>query len=145
MWLIIRYGVYEMLEYLSTFCNFYVYSHGFREYIMTILDVLDPEEEFFKNREYTVIAPKNPEEQRMMNSHRKRFIDFRDPNDRTKPLFSSADLQRTLFLDDQYLAIHDKSHLVLSKKFLKFSDSAPFANQDKRTNWDNYQYPIETT
>jgi hypothetical protein len=80
-----------------------------------------------------------------MNSHRKRFIDFRDPNDTTKPLFSPADLARTLFFDDQYLAIHDKSHLVMSKKFLKFADSAPFANQDRKNNWNNYQYPMETS
>lgn len=78
MWLIVRYGVHEMLQYLSTFCNFYVYSHGFKEYIMAILNIIDPEEKFFKNREYTVVAPKDQEEQRMMNFNRKRFTDFRD-------------------------------------------------------------------
>lgn len=62
MWLIVRYGVYEMLAYLSTFCNFYVYSHGFREYILAILDIIDPDEVYFKNREFTVIAPRNKEE-----------------------------------------------------------------------------------
>ena len=142
MWLIVRYGVQEVLQYLSTFCNFYVYSHGFKEYILAILSIIDPEEKFFKNREYTVVAPKDQEEQRMMNFNRKRFTDFRDHNDRTKQLFSPEDLGRTLILDDQYCAIHDKPHLVMSKKFLKFSDSAPFANQEKRNHWNNYQYPM---
>ena len=57
MWLIVRYGVKEMLEYLSTFCDFYVYSHGFKEYIMAILEQIDPDEKYFKNRDYTVVAP----------------------------------------------------------------------------------------
>ena len=59
MWLIVRYGVKEALDFLSTFCNFYVYSHGFQEYIDTILDKIDPEQRWFKNREKTVLAPKN--------------------------------------------------------------------------------------
>ena len=142
MWLIVRFGVHEMLEYLSSFCNFYVYSHGFKEYIMEILNKIDPEEKYFKNREQTVVAPKDQVEQQMMNLNRKRFTDFRDLGDRTKPLFSAEDLDRTLVIDDQYCAIHDKAHLVMSKKFLKFSDKAPFASRDKRANWSNYQYPM---
>lgn len=37
MWLVLRYGVIEMLDYLSTFCDFFVYSHGFHDYITIIL------------------------------------------------------------------------------------------------------------
>ena len=43
MILIVREGVYEMLEYLAPFCTFFVYSHGLREYIERILDIIDPE------------------------------------------------------------------------------------------------------
>ena len=57
--LIVRYGVKEMLELLSTFCDFFVYSHGLKVYIMAILEQIDPDEKYFKNREYTVIAPDN--------------------------------------------------------------------------------------
>ena len=142
MWLIVRYGVREMLDYLSTFCNFYVYSHGFKEYIMEILNKIDPEEKYFKNREQTVVAPHDQVEQQTMNRNRKRLLDFRDPSDRTKALFSTEDLDRTLIIDDQYCAIHDKAHLVMSKKFLKFYDSAPYATRDKKANWSNYQYPL---
>ena len=59
MWLIVRYGVYEMLDYLQTFSNFYVYSHGFHHYIENILKLIDPDEKYFKDRENTVIAPKD--------------------------------------------------------------------------------------
>lgn len=55
----VRHGVHELLEFLNTFCTFYVYSHGMKEYIMKILEVLDPDEKYFKNREQTVIAPIN--------------------------------------------------------------------------------------
>lgn len=88
MWLIVRIGVPEMLQYMSTFCNFYVYSHGFKEYILAILNIIDPEEKYFKNREVTVLAPKDHEEQRYMNVSRKKFIDFKDVNDKTKTIFS---------------------------------------------------------
>ena len=47
MWLVVRFGVYEMLDYLNTFCNFYVYSHGLKEYIAEILKAIDPEEKYF--------------------------------------------------------------------------------------------------
>ena len=59
MWLIVRYGVFELLDYLNTFCNFYVYSHGFHTYIKEILNKIDPDEKYFKNREQTVITPKD--------------------------------------------------------------------------------------
>jgi hypothetical protein len=60
MWLIIRYGVPQALEYLSKFCNFYVYSHGLSHYIDEILKLIDPNEKYFKNREFTVLAPETP-------------------------------------------------------------------------------------
>ena len=37
MWLIVRYNVPQMLQYLHDFCTFYVYSHGLYEYVMAIL------------------------------------------------------------------------------------------------------------
>jgi len=40
--LVIRQGALEMLEYLSLFCNLYVYSHGLRGYIIEILEQIDP-------------------------------------------------------------------------------------------------------
>ena len=42
MWIILRFGVIEMLDYLSTFCNLYVYSLGIKSYIYSILDIIDP-------------------------------------------------------------------------------------------------------
>lgn len=74
----------------------------------------------------------------MMNYNRKRFTDFKDQFDKSKPLFSPEDLKKTLILDDQYCAIFDKPHLVMSKKFLKFSESAPNADRSKRSHWNNY-------
>ena len=62
MWLVVRYGVCEMLDYLKTFCNFYVYSHGLHEYIGEILKSLDPDEVYFKDRKNTVIAPRDSQE-----------------------------------------------------------------------------------
>ena len=56
---IVREGVQEMLDFLSEFCNFYVYSHGLKEYILKVLNVLDPDQKYFKNRERTVLAPKD--------------------------------------------------------------------------------------
>ncbi len=41
--LVIRQYVPEMLAFLSQFCTFYAYSHGLREYVLKILDQLDPE------------------------------------------------------------------------------------------------------
>lgn len=48
-----------MLEFLSEFCEFYVYSHGVLEYVLKILAILDPEEKYFKERNLRVIAPKD--------------------------------------------------------------------------------------
>jgi hypothetical protein len=57
-----------------------------------------------------------------MVMNRKKFSDFRDPDDYSKPLFSPAQLEKTLIIDDQYCAIADKDHLIMSKKFLQFVD-----------------------
>lgn len=92
MWLIIRHGVPEALEYLSEFCNFFVYSHGLKHYIKGILELIDPNEKFFKNREVTVIAPANMEQQRAFVNNQKSIRDYRHPDDQNKCLFSEADI-----------------------------------------------------
>lgn len=43
MWLVVRFGVPQALEYLSTFCTFYVYSHGLHHYVSEILNLIDPD------------------------------------------------------------------------------------------------------
>ena len=136
-----------MLEYLSSFCDFYVYSHGLKSYIMVILEQIDPDCKYFKNRDYTVLAPKPPyseipigvsrsklapidsKEQKIMMAKKKRFTDFRDPKDGSKALFSKDELNRTLILDDQFLAIHDKDRLIISKKFLRFASDCTYVKQ----------------
>jgi hypothetical protein len=57
-----------------------------------------------------------------MVNNRKKFSDFKDPDDPSIPLFSQAELEKTLIIDDQYCAIADKDHLIMSKKFLQFVD-----------------------
>ena len=52
-----------MFEFLEPFCTFYVYSHGLRNYIDKILDVLDPGMRYFRERHERVIAPRNQQEQ----------------------------------------------------------------------------------
>ena len=42
MTLVIRQGVDEMLEFLSQFCNLFAYSHGQKDYVLKILDLVDP-------------------------------------------------------------------------------------------------------
>ena len=76
-----------------------------------------------------------------MVNNRKKFSDFRDPDDNSKPLFSKEELEKTLIIDDQYCAIFDKEHLVMSKKFLQFSDIVPYAPPQRKIHWQNYQYP----
>ena len=76
MWIIIRYGAHEALDYLSSFCNLYVYSHGLRFYVEEILKKLDPEENFFKNLENTVRAPKTKMEQENYFNKGKGINDF---------------------------------------------------------------------
>lgn len=62
--------------------------------------------------------------------------------DRSKPLFSQEDLNKTFIIDDQYLAISDKENLLMSKKFLMCAFQAPFANNNNRQSWFNFQYPL---
>ena len=67
MWIIVRFGVLEMLEFLSSYCNLYVYSLGIKAYIFAILDIIDPDSKYFKDREATVVCPENKKEQLMMH------------------------------------------------------------------------------
>ena len=60
MTLVVREGIQEMFEFLQPFCTFYVYSHGLKSYIDLILDKIDPDQRFFKNRHERVVAPLNP-------------------------------------------------------------------------------------
>jgi len=83
MWLIVRYGVKEALEYLSTFCTFYVYSHGLHHYISEILKLIDPEEKYFQERKTRVLAPHDQNEQRKFTDGGKKLTDFRNPQDRS--------------------------------------------------------------
>ena len=64
---------------------------------------------------------------------KKRFSDFK--NDDGSMMF---DFSKTLIVDDQYLAIFDKDHLIMSKKFLKFTDIAPSVPKEKMDNWSTY-------
>ena len=59
MTLVVREGIQEMFEFLEPFCTFYVYSHGLKSYIEMILDKIDPQQKFFKERHERVIAPKD--------------------------------------------------------------------------------------
>ena len=79
MWIVVRYGVPEMLEYLHTFCNFFVYSHGLKSYVEEILKKLDPENKYFLDREKNFIAPIDTNMQNLMNQNRKSMNDFKDP------------------------------------------------------------------
>ena len=57
MCLVIRPGVIEMLERLSQFCTLFAYSHGLKDYVLKILEKVDPEQKYFKERERRVLAP----------------------------------------------------------------------------------------
>jgi hypothetical protein len=59
MILVVRQGVHEMLHFLSQFCTIYAYSHGVKEYIMKILDKIDPDQLYFQQRHERVLAPEN--------------------------------------------------------------------------------------
>jgi hypothetical protein len=99
MWIVVRYGVPEMLEYLHTFCNFYVYSHGLKSYVHEILKKLDPENKYFTDREKTFLAPVDAKMQNEMNQNRKSMTDFKDPKTGLN-LFSQEDLDKTFIIDD---------------------------------------------
>ena len=73
----------------------------------------------------------------MVNNH-KRLVDFLDPNDKARPLFDEKEIDKCIFIDDQYVAIHDKDHLILSKKFLKYSENCVRAPLLKRKGWNNF-------
>ena len=79
MWIVVRFGVPEMLSYLHTFCNFYVYSHGLKPYVEKILEILDPDQKFFQDREKTFLAPIDQSKQMEMNRNRKSMTDFKNP------------------------------------------------------------------
>eukprot|EP00353_Schmidingerella_taraikaensis_P013096 CAMPEP_0185572736 /NCGR_PEP_ID=MMETSP0434-20130131/4609_1 /TAXON_ID=626734 ORGANISM="Favella taraikaensis, Strain Fe Narragansett Bay" /NCGR_SAMPLE_ID=MMETSP0434 /ASSEMBLY_ACC=CAM_ASM_000379 /LENGTH=99 /DNA_ID=CAMNT_0028188715 /DNA_START=505 /DNA_END=804 /DNA_ORIENTATION=+ len=96
----------EMFEFLEPFCTFYVYSHGLRGYIDKILEHLDPEQRFFKERHERVLAPRNPQEQHSMRDNGKSFRDFLKVGNPSAYLFTEAELERTIIIDDQYMAIH---------------------------------------
>ena len=100
MTLVVRDGIQAMFEFLEPFCTFYVYSHGLKNYIDLILEKIDPDHRFFKERHERVLAPLNSEEQHMMRQNSKSFTDFRKPGNKSQCLFTPAELQRTLIIDD---------------------------------------------
>ncbi len=100
MTLVVREGVYEMLEYLASFCNLYAYSHGLKDYILGILNIIDPYEKFFVRRSERVVAPVDSEEQLAFITRGKGFKDFVNPLDPCKCLFSESELQRCILIDD---------------------------------------------
>lgn len=106
MTLVMREGIEEMFEFLEPFCTFYVYSHGLRGYIDKILDFIDPQQRYFKNRHERVLAPHNQPEQNYMRHTGKSFRDFKKLHNKKECVFTEADLERTIIIDDQYLAIH---------------------------------------
>lgn len=109
MVLVVRQGTRELLDFLSKFCTLYVYSHGVKEYIMKILDILDPEEIYF-DRKSRVLAPENQVEQLRFKENGKSITD----------VVPKSELCRTLIIDDQYAVIKDPNNLLMSKKFMKY-------------------------
>lgn len=75
-WVIERFSLQETLQYLKTFCEFYVYSHGLRDYVLAILRVIDPHQKYFRDYDHTVIAPLDPAEQQAFNEKKKCFKHF---------------------------------------------------------------------
>jgi len=74
----VRTGVKEMLEHLAGFCKLYAYSHGIKSYIMEVLKGLDPHEIYFKDRDVTVLAPRDAAEQRQFSEKGKGIRDYVD-------------------------------------------------------------------
>jgi hypothetical protein len=89
MIVVIREGVRDVLAYLNQFCEFYVYSHGLKSYVLKILQILDPDEKLFKERAKTVLAPNDQMEQTQFAKAGKSIKDFKDPL--TKEQLFSAD------------------------------------------------------
>ena len=75
LWVIERYSLQSTLAYLSTFCHFFVYSHGYKDYIKAILAKIDPESKYFTNLEERLIAPdaSKPHERMNMLKTKKQF------------------------------------------------------------------------
>ena len=86
-----------MLDFLSQFCTFYVYSHGTREYVLKILEFLDPEQKYFLEREFRVLAPRTMAEQEKFRQARKKLTDFTQNG---KPIFDETELAYTVIIDD---------------------------------------------
>ena len=87
----------EMLDFLSQFCTFYVYSHGTRDYVLKILEFLDPEQKYFFERDVRVLAPRTMEEQHKFRAARKRLADLTHHG---RPLFDETELAYTVIIDD---------------------------------------------
>lgn len=128
-----------MLDLLSEFCTFYVYSHGMMDYIHSILSILDPSEKWFKERHKRVIAPRSQQERDEFTRDGKSGAHFLHED-----MKNGGDW---LVIDDQFGVINEKSklltdsisidHLVLSKKF--FKDVYPRDCQDHPKN--AFQFP----
>ena len=85
-----------MLEYLHTFCNFFVYSHGLKSYVHEILKKLDPENKYFKDREKTFLAPIDAKMQNEMNQNRKSMTDFKLQNSLLSQSLSGSSCSRAV-------------------------------------------------
>ncbi|TNV79554.1 hypothetical protein FGO68_gene12471 [Halteria grandinella] len=125
----IRQGVREMLDTLSEFCTFYVYSHGMMDYINNILNLLDPNLKWFQERHKRVIAPRDLQERERFTREGKSAAHFASEN-----MKEGGDW---LVIDDQFGVIHEKNHLVLSKKY--FKDLYTYEAEDHPKN--AFQFP----
>lgn len=130
MTLVVRQGVRELLSFLSDFCVFYVYSHGVKEYILKILDILDPTFKYFDRNK--VLAPATMLEQ----------LQFKEKGKSITDVVNKDEMGRTLIVDDQYAVIDakNKSNLLLSKKFLKYAEK--LATKQKREEFNSFQFPL---
>ena len=72
-----------------------MYSHGFQEYIEAILEKIDPDQKWFKNRDKTVLAPRDLDEQKKMLTFKKRLSDFKNEDGSYM-----LDPSKTLIVDD---------------------------------------------
>jgi len=86
-----------MLDFLSQFCTFYVYSHGTRDYVLKILEFLDPDQKYFFERDERVLAPRTIAEQEKFRACRKRLADFTHLG---RPLFDETESTYTVLIDD---------------------------------------------
>ena len=97
-----------MLDHLSEFCILYAYSHGLKHYILEVLNHIDPEEKWFKERQMRVVAPADEAEQLLFGQKGKSAKDF------------GLDIEQGdwLIIDDQYRVIKEKGnhHLSIIKR-----------------------------